>query len=312
MDDLYLGVDGGGSKTAAGIVDSALNIVGEGWAGPSNYLRVGMTSAVEQLRKAVLDAAAAARVDFSTIRYCYLGIAGADHPRHRAALVEELRKFFPHDNFTVDSDARIALTAAIGFGAGVVVIAGTGSVAFGRNASNREARAGGWGPTLGDEGSGYSIARRGLAAIVKAFDGRGTPTLMTNVLCDEYGMCRPEDLPFFVYSPTTHADDIARHFKMVLHAAEQGDGVARQILTEEGAELGMTALAVARKLGLQKESFRVACVGGAFKAGPLLTAPFSERLLEGAPLAVIQPPRTTPVLGAAEMAIRASLAPRPR
>ncbi|HVT04086.1 MAG TPA: BadF/BadG/BcrA/BcrD ATPase family protein [Thermoanaerobaculia bacterium] len=312
MDDLYLGVDGGGSKTAADVVDSTLHVLGEGTGGPSNYLRVGMTAAVEELRKAVLDAAAAAKVDFSTIRYCYLGIAGADHPRHRAALVEELRKFFPHDNFTVDSDARIALTAAVGLGAGIVVIAGTGSVAFGRNAANREARAGGWGPTLGDEGSGYSIARRGLAAIVKAFDGRGPATLMTDVLCNEYGMCKPEDLPFFVYAPTTHADDIARCFKMVLHAAEQGDDVARRIFAEEGAELGMTALTVARRLGLQNEAFRVACVGGAFKAGPLLAGPFSERLLAGAPLADLQPPRTTPVIGAAEMAIRASQAPRIR
>jgi len=312
MTDLYLGVDGGGSKTAAAVVDASLHILGEGTAGPSNFLRVGMTSAVDELRKAVLQAALAASVDFTTIRYCYLGVAGADHPRHRAALVAELRHFFPRDNFTVDSDARIALTAAVGPGAGIVVIAGTGSVAFGRNEAGREARSGGWGPTLGDEGSGYSIARRGLASIVKAFDGRGPATRMTDVLCDEYGMCKPEDLPFFVYSPTTHADDIARCFRMVLHAAEQGDEVARSIFAEEGAELGLTALTVAEKLGLQNVAFRAACVGGAFKAGPLLTVPFRERLLAGAPLADVQPPRTTPVLGAAEMAMRAAAAPRLR
>jgi N-acetylglucosamine kinase-like BadF-type ATPase len=308
----FIGVDGGGSKTAAVVTDEQLKVLGEGVAGPSNFLRVGMAEAMTSLEKALSAAADAAKVRLDDAQFCYLGIAGADHPKHRAALVTELRRLFPRENFTVDNDARIALTGATGLGGGVVVIAGTGSVAFGRNERGVEARAGGWGPTLGDEGSGYSIARRGLAAIVRAYDGRGPKTAMIDILCNHYDMCRPEDLPFFVYAPSTHADDIARYCRLVIEAATAQDPVAMRIFQEEGRELGLTAVAVARKLDLCGRKFRLAYVGGSFRAGKLLLDPFTETVLSACPGAEIGPPLATPVLGAAQMAVRAASLPRVR
>lgn len=302
---LFLGVDGGGSKTAAVVVDPGLTILGEGIAGPSNHLRVGIEEATAELRRAIMQACTAAGTRPEAIEYVYCGIAGADHPRHRAALVEAMRTLFPRDNFTIDSDARIALTGAIGHGSGIVVVAGTGSVAFGRNSAGNEARAGGWGPTLGDEGSGYSIARHGLSAIVRAFDGRGDATLMTDLLCDRYGMCQPDELPYFVYAPSTHANDIAAYCKLVIDAARRGDAVARAIFEAEGEELAVTVLAVARALGILREGFPVAWVGGAFAAGPLLLDPLASRLHHEAPGARLQQPVESPLIGAARMAIRA-------
>src|SRR6266852_2797214 len=202
----FLGVDGGASKTAALVTNDAGKTLGDGVAGPSNHLRVGIETAARNIERAVNKALVNADVASREIVWAYCGIAGADHPAHRQEIVDSLNIFFPRGNFTVDNDARIALTGAIGFGAGVVVIAGTGSVAFGRNESGEEARAGGWGPTLGDEGSGYAIAREGLAAVVRAADGRGPSTIMTELLCREYGMCDAADLPRFVYAATTHAD----------------------------------------------------------------------------------------------------------
>lgn len=302
---LFIGVDGGGSKTAAVVVDPTLHVHGEGLGGPSNHLRVGIDEAAAEVRRAISAACTAAGVEPSAIEFAYCGIAGSDHPKHRATLVDALRSFFPRNNFTIDSDARIALTGAIGPGAGIVVVAGTGSVAFGRNESGTEARAGGWGPTLGDEGSGYSIARRGLSSIVRAFDGRGDVTLMTDLLCDRYGMCQPDELPYFVYSPSTHANDIAAYCRLVFDAARRGDPVARQILDEEGTELAETVLAVARRLALLHDEFPVAYVGGAFSAGRLLLDPLERRLHAEAPGAKLQPPNETPVIGAARMALRA-------
>src|SRR5947209_12840064 len=175
----YLGVDGGASKTAALVTDDTGRALGDGLARPSNHLRVGIETAARNIERAVNKALVAADVASREIVWAYCGIAGADHPAHRQEVVDSLSIFFPRGNFTVDNDARIALTGAIGFGAGIVIIAGTGSVAFGRNDAGEELRAGGWGPTIGDEGSGFAIARAGLSAVLRAYDGRGGKTVMT-------------------------------------------------------------------------------------------------------------------------------------
>src|ERR1041384_6832200 len=168
----FLGVDGGASKTAALVIDDSGKSLGSGGAGPSNHLRVGIETAARNIERAVNKALVAADVASREIVWAYCGIAGADHPAHRQEVVDSLSIFFPRGNFTVDNSARLALPGPMGFGAGVVISAGTGSVAFGRNDAGEELRAGGWGPTIGDEGSGYFIARPGPGAGRRAA-GRG-------------------------------------------------------------------------------------------------------------------------------------------
>lgn len=307
----YIGVDGGASKTAALVIDDNDNQLGRGLAGPSNHLRVGIEVATRNIERAVNMALVEAGIAIKDVEYAYCGIAGSDHPTHRQNVIDALRIFFPRGNFIVDTDARIALTGAIGFGAGVVIIAGTGSVAFGRNTHGDEARAGGWGPTLGDEGSGYWIAREGLSAVVRAHDHRGFTTRMTDLMCAEFGMCKAEELPKFVYATTTHVDDIARYGKVVIDAAKEDDDVARDILARAGAELVECVLAVARKLHMTDADFPVAYVGGAFNAGELLLSPMRLRLQRDAPGATLIPPMHSPVEGAAMMAKQAAVQPRP-
>ena len=306
----FIGVDGGASKTAALVVDANGKELGRGLAGGSNHLRVGIEEATRNIERSVNVALVEAGIAIKDVEYAYCGIAGSDHPVHRQRVIDSLRIFFPNGNFIVDTDARIALTGAVGFGGGIVIISGTGSVAFGRNAAGQEARAGGWGPTLGDEGSGFWIAREGLSAIVRAHDGRGFATRMTDLLCDEYRMCSPDDLPHFVYAATTHIDDIARYGKLVIEAAQEGDDVAREILARGGSELAECVLAIARKLHMTDAEFRVAYVGGAFHAGDLLLNPMRLRLQRDAPLSTLDPPIRTPVEGAAMMAMQAAEAPR--
>lgn len=310
----FLGVDGGASKTAALVTNEQGKLLGDGVAGPSNHLRVGIETAARNIERAVNKALVAADVASREINWAYCGIAGADHPAHRQEVVDSLEVFFPRGNFTVDNDARIALTGAIGFGAGVVIIAGTGSVSFGRNDKGEEARAGGWGPTIGDEGSAYGIARSGFASIVRAFDGRGPATSMLDLLRTEFKM-EPAELPRFVYSLTTHADDIARFTRVVIDAARAGDAVANAILEDAGRELAITVTAVARRLDLAGKAFPVSYTGGAFHAGDLLLNPLQEVLKRDAPAATITAPIRTPVEGAAMMAVRAAQEPpnpRPR
>jgi N-acetylglucosamine kinase-like BadF-type ATPase len=306
----FLGVDGGASKTAALVMDAEGKLLGDGIAGPSNHLRVGIETASRNIERAVNKALVAADVASREITWAYCGIAGADHPAHRQEVVDSLNIFFPRGNFTVDNDARIALTGAIGFGAGVVVIAGTGSVAFGRNEKGEEARAGGWGPIVGDEGSAYGIARAGLAAVLRGFDGRGPKTLIAELLERGYEMSA-EELPRFVYASTTHADDIARYSRVIIEAAQANDAVALGILQDAGRELGLSVAAVARRLGIGDRELPVAYVGGTFRAGELLLAPMRDTIKRELPKAVVNRPLRKPVEGAAMMAKRAAEHPRP-
>jgi N-acetylglucosamine kinase-like BadF-type ATPase len=306
----YLGIDGGGSKTAALVTDESGAPCGRGLAGGSNHLRVGIETATHNIERAVNIALVESGIAIREIEYAYCGIAGSDHPEHHERVVESLRTFFPRGNFIVDIDARIALTGAVGFGSGIVIIAGTGSVAFGRNDRGDECRAGGWGPILGDEGSGYAIGRDGLTAVLRAHDGRGPVTALTDLLCREHGMCDPADLPRYIYAATTHAGDIARYGKLVMEAASDGDEVASEIIVRAANDLADCVLAVARRLGITNGSFPVARVGGAFNAGDQLIAPLRDAIVRGAPRAELIAPLHTPVEGAAMMAIRAATMPR--
>jgi N-acetylglucosamine kinase-like BadF-type ATPase len=306
----FIGVDGGASKTAAIVVDESGSILGSGLAEGSNHLRVGIEEATRNIERAVNKALVEAGIAIRNVEYAYCGIAGSDHPVHRQKVIDSLQIFFPRGNFIVDTDARIALTGAVGFGPGIVIISGTGSVAFGRSPSGDESRAGGWGPTLGDEGSGFWIAREGLSAIVRAHDGRGYSTMMTDLLCNEYSMCSPDELPKFVYAATTHVDDIARYGKLVIESAIAGDVVAQEILARAGSELAECVLAIARKLHMADTNFPVAYVGGAFHAGDLLLNPMRLRLERDAPGATLTPPLKPPVEGAAMMAQEAAEKPR--
>ncbi len=306
----FIGVDGGASKTAAIVIDENEKVLGRGLAGGSNHLRVGIEEATRNVERAVNIALVEAGVAIRNVEYAYCGIAGSDHPVHRQRVIDSLAIYFPRGNFIVDTDARIALTGAVGFGAGIVIIAGTGSVAFGRNDDGDEARAGGWGPTLGDEGSGYWIAREGLSAIVRAYDGRGFATRMTDLLVSDYDLSGPEELPKFVYATTTHADDIARYGKLVIEAAKMQDNVAFDILSRAGSELAECVLAIARRLHMTTKQFPVAYVGGAFHAGELLLGPMRLRIQRDAPGASLGPPARPPVEGAAVMAMRAAQVPR--
>ena len=307
----YLGIDGGGSKTAALVTDESGTPRGRGLAGGSNHLRVGLETATRNIERAVNIALVESGIAIREIEYAYCGIAGSDHPEHHERVVDSLKTFFPRGNFIVDTDARIALTGAVGFGSGIVIIAGTGSVAFGRNDRGDEFRAGGWGPILGDEGSGYAIGRDGLIAVLRAHDGRGSKTAITDLLCREHGMCDPADLPRHIYAATTHADDIARYGKMVMECAAAGDPLAQEIIHRAAFALAECVAAVARRLNITGESFPVAYVGGAFFAGDQLVTPMRNAINSVAPRAQLITPLHTPVEGAAMMAIRAARAPRP-
>jgi len=297
-----VGVDGGGTKTSAVILNARDEIIGEGTAGPSNPIRVGVMKAAAAVREAVDKACGAARVRRTDLMALHAGLAGARRNSLRARLQEALSGIVSGE-VTVVSDADIALYGATDGQPGVVVIAGTGSICCGINARGKRACAGGWGPLVGDEGGGSWIARRALSAIARAWDGRGPKTPLTDEACSYFHVTAPDDLATAIYAPTITNEWLAGFGKYVIEAAQARDRVAEQILTAAGYELGLSATAVIRNLKLERETFQVAYVGRVFSAaGELVLAPMRLEINKIARKAFLAPPRYTPAVAAARMA----------
>jgi len=299
--ELVLGVDGGGTKTHAVIADDRQRVLGEGIAGPSNPLRVGIGSAAAAVREAIDKACAAAAVQRADIVAAEVGLAGVKLKDTRERM-REMLSGLGINLLEIVTDAEIALFGATDGTQGVVVIAGTGSICCGVNARGQRICAGGWGPIAGDEGSGSWIARRALQRVARAADGRGNATSLTAKACDYFNAATVADLSTMVYAPGVTNDYIAGFGKKVIEAAESGDSIAVEIVKEAGRELGIAAAAVIRRLQMERERFRVAYVGGVFAAGEFVLATLGEEVLRVAPQAYLAPPALSPAIAATHMA----------
>ena len=299
---LFLGIDGGGTKTHVVITDEAFNVAGEGFSGGSNPLRSGLEEAVAHIEDAVADACAAAGASLRDISAACAAIAGVNHPIHHHTMKEALDLALGLKELELVNDAQAALQGALDGKPGVAIIAGTGSIALGISESGGHARSGGWGPTLADEGSGYDIARRALRMVISSYDGRSPKTALTGKICKRLGIDSPEDLPGVIYNSDSEPVEIAGLAELVDEAALEGDQVAITILADAGRELGKLAVSVIEKLGLQATEFRVACVGSVFKSGEHVLGPLRETVHAYAPRAAIGPPLFPPAIGAAKLA----------
>ncbi len=298
-----IGIDGGGTKTEAVIMDANHRVLGEGIAGPSNPLRVGIVKAAAAIREAIDKACQTAQVQRTDIQAAEVGLAGA----RREGLRSRMREALSNTGIAqieVVSDADIALYGATDGEPGVVVIAGTGSVCCGINGRGKQRCAGGWGPIVGDEGGGSWIARQGLRAIARAADGRGPETRMTAAAIAYFHITTADDLSTAIYAPTVTNERIAGFAKHVIKAAKAQDQVAREILAQTGIELGLAAAAVIRNLKMERERFQVAYVGGVFNAaGELVLGAMRGEVKQAAPRAYLAPPRFSPAVAAARMAL---------
>jgi N-acetylmuramic acid 6-phosphate etherase len=303
---LFIGVDGGGTHTRAVAAGADLVPAGRGSAGPANAATRPLPRVVDAVTEAVSDAARAAGIDPADAAGIACGLAGLDTAGIAGRVTTALDGLYGAGKVLVTNDARIALAGAVAGpvdGPGVVLIAGTGAIAFGRGQDGSEARAGGWGPVLGDEGSGYAIARRGLAAVVRSLDGRGPATKIRELLFASEGTSSSDELLHRIYRTDGGAADVAAYFPLVTAAAKAGDAVALSILAEARDELALTVEAVIRKLGLEREAFDVAAVGGVFSAGELILGPLRERIRAVAPGARLHLPVHPPEIGAVRLAV---------
>jgi N-acetylglucosamine kinase-like BadF-type ATPase len=299
----FLGVDGGGTKTHAVITTASYKVIGEGFSGASNPVRIGFDSAVAHVNEAVKQACEQAGIALRDLTAGCAAIAGISHPIHYHTMKKALDARLRMDHLELVTDARAALEGALDGKQGVVLIAGTGSVAMGMNEARNVERSGGWGPTLGDEGSGYDIARQALKAVAASFDGRAPQTALTERLCQQLGIADAKDLPGVIYNnEAEESTQIASLARLVADTAAEGDGVARGILAQAGRDLGELAVSVIHKLGLESQSFRLAYVGSVFNAGDCVLEPLRAAVLKIAPRAEVGPPLRPPEIGAVKLA----------
>jgi N-acetylglucosamine kinase-like BadF-type ATPase len=300
---IFLGVDGGQSGTTAVIGDESGRLLGTGESGPCNH--AGEHEGRAKLERAVSDsvaaACAAAKIDPSAAQFaaaCF-GMSGGPNDKR-----EILARILHADRFLVTTDAAIALAGATETGQGIIVIAGTGSIAFGRNAERRTARAGGWGYLFGDEGGAFDLVRQAVRASLRMEEGWGLPTSLRKAILDAAGAPDADAAMHLFYTSEWPRSRVAQLAPLIDEAADHGDSVALGLMNDAAMQLSMLASAVRTRLWDKGAEIEISYVGGVFS---------SRRLLERFRLLVeledgvrcIAPLRT-PAEGALREAIRAA------
>jgi glucosamine kinase len=296
-----IGIDAGGTKTVCQLADRDGRVLAES-RGPGANLQHAGEAQVERVLHQVIAEVLSSVAEPPTV-VC-LGMAGVDRAADQSAARDILSRVSPHSRMIVVNDALIALEAGLPGAPGVVIIAGTGSIAYGRNRDGRAARAGGWGYLLGDEGSGYWLGRQALRAVVRSADGRGPHTQLTARVLTHFGVARSQDLVRAIYHGAFEPATVAAIAPLVEAAAAEDDEIALHLIDTGARELGLAALSVCRALRLSHGP--VILAGGMFKAAPRMRQRVAAHLTGRWPGMVVTPLVGEPAAGAVSLALAAA------
>jgi N-acetylglucosamine kinase-like BadF-type ATPase len=295
-----LGIDVGGTKTVCLLADDNACVLAEGREEGANLQGAGEL-ALEKVLHSVMESTLSG-TGVIPAAIC-LGIAGVDRAADEAVVRSIMRRIGYKARILVVNDALIALQAGVGDAAGIVIVSGTGSIAYGRNVHGEASRAGGWGYVLGDEGSGYWIGRLALRAVVRHADGRGRVTTLTPRLLNHFGVQKAAELINKVYHEELSPRSIAALAKYVQHSRDEGDMVATGILNSAADELMTAATAVMNRLDLTGSAFTFVLAGGMFRAVPWLCDQMQLLLPALAHQSAVMRLEQEPALGAVRLAI---------
>ena len=298
----YLGFDGGGTKTDCFLVDAGSNVLAHATAGPSNPIRSGYAKAWFTLSDAADLVLERCHLKSSDILGICAGIGGAGRDVVARRIAAFLDRGFPKAAVMVTTDLEITLQAGVGDGQGVILVVGTGSAAYGRDAEGHIARAGGRGPWYSDEGSGFDIGRRAMAAVVRAEEKRGPATALSQKMFHWLGV---KDWSRVLDWVVKNPDDVfPRIFPLVAELGDQGDTVACEILSSAAESLAELAASVLQKLSMQDREVPIAIAGGTIGRSQFFDAAIESGLVRVAPRASLVSLHVKPAEAAARMAIR--------
>ena len=295
-----LGIDVGGTKTVCLLADEDGHVLANGREEGANLQGAGELALEKVLHLVMESTLDGTGVIPSAI--C-LGIAGVDRAADEAVVGSIMRRIGYKARILIVNDALIALEAGVGDASGIVIVSGTGSIAYGRDTEGRAARAGGWGYVLGDEGSGYWIGRLALRAVVRHADGRGRITSLTPRLLNHFGVQKASELINKVYHEELPPKSIAALAQYVQQSRDEGDMVANGILNRAADELMTAASAVMARLDLTDKAFTFVLAGGMFHAVPWLCDQLQLLLPALASQSRVMRLDEEPALGAVRLAI---------
>ncbi|HKI78992.1 MAG TPA: BadF/BadG/BcrA/BcrD ATPase family protein, partial [Ignavibacteriaceae bacterium] len=256
-----IGIDGGGTGSTCVIADLSLKVLHTCNGGPTNILKFDQNKISETITNLIKECCKNTGSEYSEIAALVIGTAGAGNKENAELFKNSVIKHLSNENISIkniiiETDARIAIEGAFSGGTGSILIAGTGSIIFGKNEKGEIFRNGGFGRTIGDEGGGYSIGRKGLNAVSKVYDGRIQKNKITDLLLEKYNIDSPEKLIDEIYKNNF---DIASVAPLVIEAGEKNDPEAVKTLDEESDEL---VLCVKRMFDLLKmEKMKLAFIG---------------------------------------------------
>jgi len=313
--DYILGVDGGGTKTAALIADIKGNHMAESESGSSNYKSIGVKSAKENINNAVISVIEnlGLRNKHKLIfKSTCFGLAGNDSNEDTKIYKEiifndVIEKYLDRNKIIICNDTRIGLAAGSDSKNGVMIICGTGSNCYGINEQGREAKVNGWDYILGDEGSGYEIGIKALRALMRAYDGRGESTLLSKTVLEDLNIKNISELIKWAYSDYFSKDRVAAIAKTVCKTAEMGDKISKKILKEEADEAIISVKTVVDKLGLADKEFDLVFVGNVFKCEKYFKSVLMRKLKSKFTKINFKYLTKRPVEGAIKLALRKSV-----
>jgi N-acetylglucosamine kinase-like BadF-type ATPase len=305
---MFLGVDGGGTKTAFALIDSAGRVLARYQDSSAYYIEVGMAGVAAMLARGCDAVFAAAGVTAADVSFAFFGLPAYGEDRTVLPLLDALpRAVLGHDRYLCGNDMVCSWAGSLACADGISVIAGTGSMAYGEVAGRR-ARAGGWGELFSDEGSAHWIARAGLGLFSRMSDGRAPRGPLYQLVRDRLALQQDLDLCQVVYGELKgERSRIAALSRLVSEAATLGDQQAQAIITAAAAELAALVDAVSKALGVAAgQDVAVSCTGGLFGTDGPLHTPFAHALAARGAAYRLAPPRLAPVIGAALYAARSA------
>ena len=303
MSAIVIGVDGGGTKTRAWVADERGQQLGSA-DGPGSAVRPGEADrSADVIATTTREALASCEMTHVVPKVLCVGVAGVGREPERQALWQALVSRDVAEEVVVHADAAIALDDAFGDGAGILLIAGTGSVAFGRGPTGAASRCGGWGPVCGDEGSGAWIGRRALSIVTASSDEREPPTALIGAILTA---AQVDDVHGLVaWAAAAAPADLATLAPIVSRVADAGDLRANSLLSVASEELVLHVRTLARRLfGDERASVPVAFAGGLLAPGAPLRKRVEHRMKTAVPGAQLRAEEVVPVRGAVRGALR--------
>src|SRR5262245_4467164 len=308
---MFLGVDGGGTKTAYALIDAEGKLRATHTTGSVSHLSEGFARASALLVEGTRAVLAAGGIDAESVRFAFFGLGAYGEDSATTAQMDAMpREALDPARYRCGNDMICSWAGSLACADGISVIAGTGSMAYGVYAG-RSARAGGWGELIGDEGSAYWIAREGMNLYSRMSDGRAPRGPLHALVRSRMGLTEDLDLCARIYGEGANTRSaFARFAQLVDEAAASGDEQARAIFTRAADELATCVLATRRSLAVPDTTvLPVSYSGGALAGSPLLAAALADALAAMRPPVECRAPLFPPVIGAALYAARVAGAP---